>query len=130
MNIEQLIQALITSLDANTAAHTGGTVKASAVKTEGAGDKAETKAAAGKTVAKSKAAAAAPKYTVEQVKAAAVRLKDEESSEAAKAMIKKHGAAQLADLKPAAYDAFVEEITALLDGDDAGEDDAGEDDGL
>lgn len=58
------------------------------------------------------------KYTAEQVKAAAVKVKDELGTRAAKDLIAKHGAPELAKLKPENYDAFVAEAEELLSGAD------------
>lgn len=62
------------------------------------------------------------KYTIEEVKAAAVKVKSEKGVKVAKQLIKDHGAEQLADLKPEQFDAFVKACEAVLNGgDDEGE---------
>lgn len=69
----------------------------------------------------------ASKYSAEDVKAAAVKVKEELGTKAAKQLIKDHGADELAALKPEKYDAFVDACEKALNGDDDGE---GEEDGL
>ncbi|MFA7168979.1 MAG: hypothetical protein WC096_08760 [Sphaerochaetaceae bacterium] len=61
------------------------------------------------------------KYTAEEVKAAAVKVKSEKGAKVAKQLIKDHGAEQLADLKPEQFDAFVKACEAVLNGGDEGE---------
>lgn len=70
----------------------------------------------------------ASKYTAEQVKAAAVKVKDALGSEAAKKLISDHGAPKLDQLKPEQYEAFIAAAEKLLSGD--GDDDDGDDDDL
>lgn len=72
------------------------------------------------------AVAAAPKYTAEQVKAAAVKVKDALGTEAAKKLIADHGAKKLDELAPEKYEDFVNAAEKLLEGGD--DDDAGDDD--
>lgn len=70
-----------------------------------------TKAAADKKADK----AAAPKHTAEEVKAAAVSIKDAFGQPAAKELIKSAGKAEeLKAIKPENYDAFVEACEAKL----------------
>lgn len=129
MSLELALQANTEAVNALVAAlKAGGTVGAAGATTTTTADD---KPKRGRPAAdKTKDTAAAPKNTVEQVKAAAVRLKDEKGTVAAKALIKKHGAEELAKLKPETYDAFVAEVEEMLKpegeaGDDDGDDDSG-----
>ena len=130
MSIEQILAALTTAIEANTAAILASSGKKEAAE---AAPAPETKAAPARTrkaaaPAAAKEEPAAPKYTAEQVKAAAVKVKDELGTKTAKQLIADHGAAELAKLKPENYEAFVLAAEALLAGD--GEDGSDEDDGL
>lgn len=79
--------------------------------------KAEAEAEAEETTTKSK-------YTAEEVKAAAVKVKDTLGTAAARDLIKKHGSDKLEGLKPAVYEAFINDAEALINGDDGnGEED-------
>lgn len=69
-----------------------------------------------------------PKYTAEDVKAAAVKVKEELGTKTAKDLIKKHGADELAKLKPDAYADFIADCEKALKGEDGGAGD--DDDGL
>ena len=55
-----------------------------------------------------------PATTIEQVKAAAFALKDKHGTAAAKAMVTKHGADILANLKPDVFAAFVADCEAAM----------------
>jgi len=66
----------------------------------------------------------ASKYTVEQVKAAAVKVKDELGTKAAKQLIKDHGADELAALKPEAYEDFINACEKALNAEDGNDDDS------
>lgn len=63
------------------------------------------------------------KYTAEDVKAAAVKVKDELGTKAAKQLIADHGADELAKLKPAAYEDFINACEKALNGDGDGDED-------
>lgn len=64
--------------------------------------------AATETVEETKAAEpAAPTYTIEQVKTAGFALKEKQGVAAAKAMVAKHGADILVNLKPEVFGAFI-----------------------
>jgi hypothetical protein len=65
------------------------------------------------------------KYTAEDVKAAAVKVKDELGTKVAKQLIADHGADELAKLKPAVYEDFINACEKALNGDDDGNDDGG-----
>lgn len=75
---------------------------------------------------KEDAAPASSKFTAEMVKAAAVKVKDALGSEAAKKLIADHGAPKLDQLKPEAYEAFINDAEKLLNGGD--DEDSGDDD--
>lgn len=62
------------------------------------------------------------KYTAEDVKAAAVKVKDELGTKVAKQLIADHGADELAKLKPAVYEDFINACEKALNGDDDGDD--------
>jgi len=65
------------------------------------------------------------KYTAEQVKTIAVKVKDELGTKAAKELIGKY-APELAKIKPVDFDAFVADCEAALDPDAGGNDDDGD----
>jgi hypothetical protein len=104
--LENLLAALeknAAALEANTKALTaaGGTAAAAT----STGKAADTK----KTSTTKADKPAAPKYTAEEVKAAAVKVKDAFGQPAAKELIKEAGKAdELKSIKPENYDAFVE----------------------
>lgn len=124
MAIESLIEKLIAALEANTAAQ-GGAKATSTKKTEDAGgDEDGTKTTKGGKGGK------APKHDAEQVKAVAVKLMDVTDRKTAVALIKKHGADQLADLKPEKYDAFVAAAEKLIEEKEGGDGDGDGDGGL
>lgn len=124
MQLENLILALIASLNANTAAH-GGTVPAD---TTGAGE--ATAAATTKPAGKAKpAAAAAPKGpTREEVAAILTKVKEEKGAPVAKGLIKSAGGVEkMNDIAEGKLKAVFDAATAAL----AEEvEQAGEDDGL
>jgi len=104
--LENLLEALgkhTAALDANTKALAGAGAAAPASTGKGAAaGGAKGKATTDKT--------AAPKYSADEVKAAAVKLKDSLGLPAAKEVIKDFGKAdELKGIKPENYDAFVEE---------------------
>lgn len=103
MSLEAKIEALTTALNENTAALKGAKAPA---------------AAAGKTApAAGKTAAAKPKNTIDQVKAAAVKVKDTLGTDKAKELIADEeggGATELAKIKPENYDRFVAACEAAL----------------
>ena len=68
------------------------------------------------------------KFTAEDVKVAAVKVKDALGTKEAKRLIAEHGAEELAKLKPEVYEDFINACEAALKGDDDNGDD--EDDGL
>lgn len=63
------------------------------------------------------------KYSAEDVKAAAVKVKDELGTKAAKKLISDHGAEELALLKPAVYEDFINACEKALNGDEGDGDD-------
>lgn len=111
MSIEKLLGDLIEAVNANTEALKSG---------GGTGGKAGNDEAG--TTARGRGRSAAskddkPKHTAEDVKAAAVKVKEELGTKDAKALIKKHGAEELAKLKPEVYDAFIADCEKALKGD-------------
>lgn len=103
MALEDLLTKLITSLDANTAAH-----KASA----GAGGN---KATAGTTATTTKATTGG-KPTFDEVKAAAAKVMDKQGKPFTKKMIKDVGGApELATVKPEKYGALMAAFSAALE---------------
>lgn len=109
--LEDTMERLISSLDANT---------------EALGGKAPKGGAAART-APAKTAAAAPKLTLEAVKAAVIAVKDAHGKPAAIKIIKEAGGvAELSAIKPARFAAVMaacEEIMGDGDGTEAAEDD-------
>lgn len=130
--IEQLIQNLIAALNANTAAH-GGTAatNSAAVAAETAGAATETKTAAtGKaTAGKGKGAAAAPKGPKrEEVVALLTKIKDEQGTAQAKAVIEGAVGAgvKMAEIPDASLKAVFDAATAALAGEEDPEEDGGD----
>jgi hypothetical protein len=113
-NLLASIDGLRTDVAALTAALAAGGIAAPAA----AAAEVTSKPAASAKGGKGKPAAAAkpePKYTVEEVAAAAVRVKDEIGTAAAQELIKSAGKAdKLKEMKPENFDAFVEAAEALL----------------
>lgn len=102
MSIEALLTSLIAAVNANTAALQG---------------KAAAPAAAPAAPAASAAAAAAPASTgiqLAQVQAKGKELMEKKGKEAFVAVLTKHGAKKLSDVKADAYAAFVKDIDAAL----------------
>lgn len=66
-----------------------------------------------------------PKFTADDVKAAAVKIKEEKGTPAAKKLIAQYGEDGLASIEPKDYAAFIEAAEKLLKGED---DKGGEDD--
>lgn len=122
MSLEAAIATLTAAVEANTAALLGksGGGKSSA----GADDDGAKTSTRRRTSTKSDDK---PKYTADDVKAAAVKVKEELGTKAAKDLIKDHGADELAKLKPAVFADFIEAAGKLLAGDDDGGDDDGDD---
>jgi hypothetical protein len=118
--IEAKIDALIAAIEANTTALTGkkSTASTSSDSTEkSSGAKRSTKADG----------ESASKYTAEQVKAAAVKVKGELGTKKAKELIADQGADELAAMKPANYEAFIKACDKALSG---GNDNSGDEDTL
>lgn len=130
MSIEKLLGDLIEAVNANTEAlKSGGSTSGKAATNDDAGDggKATTGRGRGRSAPKDDK----PKHTAEDVKAAAVKVKEELGTKEAKALIKKHGADELAKLKPEVYSDFIADCEkALNGGDDEGGGDDGDGDGL
>jgi hypothetical protein len=97
--IEELLSALTKAVQENTKAILGGKPAG----TSNTGTPANSSGSIGK------ADTGKSKYTIDQVKAIAVKLRDEVSEDAAKATIKKHGGGNLAELanKKGVWDKFV-----------------------
>jgi hypothetical protein len=131
MSLEQVIQANTDAINALIATLKGGVPAAGAAATETTATTTD-KPKRGRPSAADKAKEAdQPKNNAETVKAAAVRVKDTLGTKAAKELIKKHGAEELAKLKPEAYDAFVADAEEMLKPEEpAGDDDDNDDDVL
>lgn len=101
MALEDKIDALIASLDKNTAAILGGKAPAGAPAGKGAG---------------AKAPPAAPKHTSDEVRARAVEVKEKMGQPAAKKAIQETGATDLKELltKPELYDGFMAATDGIL----------------
>ena len=118
--IENLIRALIASLDANTAAH-GGTVPADST---GAADAAETTAAttttAGKTTGKTTAGKTTGKTTTpkgptrEEVVALLTKIKDENGASEAKPLVALAGVVKMAEIPDDKLKIVFDAATAYL----------------
>lgn len=122
MSLEQKIEELIEALDRNTAAHAGASGSEGTSSGKGGG---KSTPAADKGGASGKS-----KVTAEQVKAMAVRIKDEFGTADAKKLIKTAGKAdQLADIDPKNYQAFVNAGQKLLDAKEEGGDGEGDGEG-
>jgi len=113
MSLEQKIEALIAAVEANTAALSGS--KPASTST---GDGGEGKPGRGKKGAATEEKTATTKYTAEQVKAAAVKVKGELGTKKAKQIIADHGAEELAALKPEKYESFIKACEKALKGDE------------
>lgn len=103
-----ILETLIEALNKNTEALLA---KAEVTSTASAAAEpaATTKPAAGTKKTTTKVEKIVPKYSVDEVNAAAVAVKEKFNSGAASALIKEHGKAdKLKDIKPENYDAFVE----------------------
>lgn len=112
-----IIETLLKALEDNTAALNANT--AALGKAPAAAATTTTKAT---TTKAEKAEKVAPKNTVEKVKAAAVKVKEKFGSAAAKELIKTVGlAAELKDIKPENYDAFVDACETQLNAEPAEE---------
>lgn len=125
MAIEQLLQTLIASLDANTAALVAAGGGKSADK-----ETTTEKAAAKTTTTKKPAKPAEDAITQEVMKAALNKVKEDLGSEEAKKIIKSHGKAdKLAEIEEEKYAAVVAQCEKVLK---AAEDSSasGDDDGL
>lgn len=128
--LEQLLAALnanTEALNAHTAALGGAAAAPAAAAAAPAADK---KPAGGKkaTAPDKKPEAAQPKHSVEEVKAAAVAVKEKFGSPAAKELIANVGKAdELKNIKPENYDAFVKACSDKVSG---SEEEAQEEDDL
>lgn len=119
MSIEALITSLKESLDANTAAMEAHTEALKAGGNVGAADTKTTTTRTRTTKAKTEDADPDAKtYTTEQVKAIAVKVKDEKGSAKAKELIAKYSDGGLAKLKAPDYAAFVADCEKALAADD------------
>ena len=113
MALEALIQQLITSLDANTAAMKGGTAP---------------KATATATTAKATTTKAPAGPTFDEVKAVAGKVMEQKSRPFAKKIISDVGGAkELATVKPEKYPALLKALNAALVEEEAAEEEAEED---
>lgn len=123
MSIEKLLGDLIEAVNANTEALKAGGASGGTSAGGDEGGKAATGRGRGRAASKDDK----PKHTAEDVKAAAVKVKEELGTKQAKDLIKKHGADELAKLKPEVYDAFIADCEAALNGDggEGGDDDGG-----
>lgn len=125
MSLESEITALRTALEANTAALWGGKPAATASTDNGDnGDDSDKggkggKGGRGRGKGNKDTEDTGSKFTVEQVKAAAVKVKDELGTATAKKLIKKAGKAdQLADIETENYGAFIKACEDALNADD------------
>jgi hypothetical protein len=108
MSIEAALQALTAAVEANTAALKAGGGSAAAA------PKADAKAAAPKAEAKVEKAAKS-KYTLDQVKAAIVKVRETQGTPAAKAIIADAGKADKMDnIKPENFDGVIAACEAAL----------------
>jgi len=109
MSIEAEIKALREAIEANTAAIQGAAKSGANKPAANADDDGETTTTTrrGRGASNKGADEKTTKYTAEQVKAAAVKVKDVLGSKVAKQIIKDHGADELAALKSEVYDDFV-----------------------
>ena len=109
--IENLIRALIASLDANTAAH-GGTVPADST---GAADAAETTAATTTTAGKTTGKTTTPKGpTREEVVALLTKIKDENGASEAKPLVALAGVVKMAEIPDDKLKIVFDAATAYL----------------
>lgn len=135
MSVDALIKALTTGLEENTAeakalkaevsalrAAMGGSAPAASTASKPAAAAAEKPAAAGKK------AAPKSKYTLEQVVAKAVELKDVIGRDETVKFVSLYGAKSSKDLKPEIWDQFVEDVDARIADEQGGEEVAGDDD--
>jgi hypothetical protein len=107
-----ILENLLKAIEANTAALEASTKALAAAGGTAAAGKAATTT---KTTTTKADKPAAPKYSAEEVKAAAVKVKDAFGQPAAKELIKESGKAdELKAIKPENYDAFVEACEAKL----------------
>lgn len=111
MSLEALLTRLADSLDANTAALTGKSAGAAT----GKGKTDEGTTTTRRRSSKTDEDAPKSKYTADDVKAAAVKVKEKLGTTTAKEIIAEHGAEELAKLKPAVFDDFVEACQKALD---------------
>lgn len=118
MSIEQTLAALTAAIEANTAAILASSTNAPAEAPAAAKEESKPAPRTRKAAPAAAKEEVAPKYTAEQVKAAAVKVKNEKGTKVAKDLIAEHGAAELAKLKPENYEAFVLAAEALLAGED------------
>lgn len=122
MSIENLLTSLIAAVEANTAALTG---KAATAKKAPAAEEGEEETPAKKAPAKKPAAKA---VTKEDVLPKLTEVKERFGSDAAKALVKKHGGAEkLADVEDGKFAAILKAANDKLAEDDA---DTGGDDDL
>ena len=68
--------------------------------------------------------------TVDEVRAVALKVQEEKGKDAAVALIKKHGAPNIASMKPAKYAAFIAACEVLLNAEDGEDGDGDGDDTL
>ena len=129
MSIEKLLGDLIEAVNANTEAiKASGGGAASGGKGGKGDDEGGTSTSRGRRAPSNKNAddgdSGGKKYTAEQVKAAAVKVKEKLGTKAAKDLIKKHGADELANLEPEVFAAFIADCEKALKADDEGGDDS------
>ena len=141
MSLEQALNENTVALNTLIALIKGGSLSAAAGKgsddageakggkTNKSDDDGETKTTRSrKSSSKAADEAKSSKFTAEDVKVAAVKVKDALGTKEAKRLIAEHGAEELAKLKPENYEDFINACEAALKGDD---DDNGDDeDGL
>ena len=128
MSIEKLLGDLIEAVNANTEALKAGGGAASSGATDTTKGDADKPAGRGRGRPAGKTDDGGKKFTADDVKAAAVKVKEELGTKTAKDLIKKHGADELAKLEPSVFAAFIADCEKALKGDGDGDGDG--DDGL
>ncbi len=131
MSLEEALSKNTETMERLIAALEGGAaVSTTTTSTKAAPAAGKAAPAAGKAAPAAAGKGKVPKHTAEDVKAFAVRVKDEIGMDEAKNLIKTAGKAdELASIKPANYDAFVAAAEELLEGGGAAEEE-NEEDGL
>ncbi|AEY69586.1 hypothetical protein AH2_00076 [Burkholderia phage vB_BceS_AH2] len=124
MSIEKLLGDLIDAVNANTEALKAGGGAASSGKNADDGGSASTGRGRGRGASSNKNAddgdSGGKKYTADDVKAAAVKVKEKLGTKEAKKLISDHGADELAKLEPKVFAAFIADCEKALKADEDG----------